>query len=63
MCSGNHYCFNDNDNKIVQPPIFRMAVIIIIVVQKRGSRYASRMRSKLFISADKGNIIEGTIQK
>ena len=77
MCSGNHYCFNDNDNKIVQPPIFRMRMIIIIIIavvtlvmivlfmtiQKPGSRYASRMHSKLLMSANKGNIIEGTIQK
>jgi hypothetical protein len=76
MCSGNHYyCFNDNDNKIVQPPIFRMRMIIIIAVvtlvmivlfmtiQKPGSRYASRMHSKLLMSANKGNIIEGMIQK
>ena len=77
MCSGNHYyCFNDNDNKIVQPPIFRMRMIIIIIavvtlvmivlfmtIQKPGSRYASRMHSKLLMSANKGNIIEGMIQK
>ena len=74
MCSSNHYCFNDNDNKIVQLPIFRIGMIIIVVVtlvmivlfmtmRKCDSCYASRMHSKLMMSANRGNIIEGTIQK
>jgi hypothetical protein len=38
-------------------------IVLFMTIQKPGSRYASRMHSKLLMSANKGNIIEGTIQK
>ena len=38
-------------------------IVLFMKIQKRDSLYASCMRSKLVMSAHKGNIVEGTRQK
>ena len=71
-CIGNCYCGNDNDNKILVPPIFGMTMlstvitpitknVIVMRTEKNHERYCTpRIQSQLLTpSHTSPNTIEG----